>query len=1723
MEVPTPSSPEPTPARPFRKGVWIGALLGLALLLPLLALHIPAVSTSIARWAAGSFNPYAPEAQLTIGRVSGSPFFGMTVTDIQLVSESETWVSIDSLQLGYALADLFRKEIHLRHVRVQGLHVNAREDSSGMLNLLRPFPPDTTAKDTQPFAWTIRVDSLALHRISGQLLFFNPERDSTYRVDHLSVDVAGFVLAPNALPNFSLLHVAGRYVLPGQTDSGEVFADAHLVDGKLHLDSLSLRSPLSFVQAAGSVVLPRAGMAGDSLRLYVHAAPFSFADIAPWVKGLDPSRTLSLDAQLRGTLDDVQATLSARLSDGASVDAEVRYGAAPFILDADVTLSRIDPAFFLPAGSEASGRISAHFTSTLAGDSIQALSGPASLVVSEFKLGALQVDLTQLRTVWTDGQATLRFSSSVPGLTLAGSGSIAPFLDVPEYTLALRPSGLRVEVFAPDLGMTSNVEGNVRIAGRGFDPETMRIAVDVATFSGEFNGLPLTASLSGIVDGSRWNGLLEATLDDATFTSQTRIDWKDDLQVSVSRLRLAGLNVASLLPGQETTDLNLSLTGQVRGTDPAKMSLSAQMIVLPSRYGAYAIDGMELDVTSRNGVVRVLAASELAGGGIEALAIARPFLRTPRITLEYLNFSHLNARRLGGESLPETDLTGRLEGLVEGFDPAEMLAQLVLDVQQGSINDQVLEAGTLRMSVQESEVKGQVSFSLPEGNSLVRFAARPFDSLPSFSISEGRIRGLNVGALADVPDFETDLNLDLTLRGVGFALETLVADADLRVRASRINQGAIEEGNVQISWRDEGGSMEGRLASGAGHIALEGSVAHVRTADTFSYTLQAEASTLNWAPFLARPPSQGTLDARLVVAGKGLYPATLRSEGTLAVQEASWGDVRVSPSNLPFNLRDGIVRIDDLQVASNVLTLQGGGTLALFDSLRSVSRFTVEGEITDVSPLRSVLPDTEFALESGRFSMLVGGEPGTLRAEMRMQTQAIQFTSLRATGVELTGVAELGPDLQVRAAELTSRVDFLSHPQLNVRIAEATAQYWNDQITFDTRLMIDDRRSLEARGTLVQEEQYQVLALETLRIQLDQDRWRLPQPAEIVLGDSIVVRQFVLEAPQQQIIADGILNPRGEQFFGITFENVRIGSVMELIGYRGFDGTLNGMVDLTGPAQSPALRGDVDLTVISFGDPTGDVSITLEYSDLELRPDVTFTHTDGSTLHLAGSIPLDLRLSVRAPEPLTEEELQGSRRTRARAQRERFALTAEETVDQNPLRLSIQADAFDIGWLKPFLDPALIARLDGKLTAAIDVGGTLATPTLGGTAQLRRGRVDIPLLGRYFDAMEADLGFEQDAISLQSFTARSGGTVTGQGTIALEQLAPGPIDIGLRFTNFLAIDNEEFRFRMDGPLQIGGTVDSLDVTGDVRVRSGDIRLTSRASFEDVPLTPEEVLTLESRFGIRVAQRDTVVSELYNAMKLGVTVQLERDTWIRSRSTPEMDIQFMGSLEVTKAPNQELALFGDIEVLPERSRVVQFGRRFDITQGQILFNGPLEEMLIRLNANFTPRNRAREEIATITLGIDGRPLVQNDFTLELSSDPQLDLADIISYIATGRPASQSLQFGGSETSLTDQAAGLALGQLAGFVQGAAQRQLGLDVIEIEQNGFNSTRLTAGKYISNRFFAAVSQPITFNSSAQNSASEGTTVITVEYEFQNWLFGRFVREGSVLRGTLNWQFAY
>jgi translocation and assembly module TamB len=156
-------------------------------------------------------------------------------------------------------------------------------------------------------------------------------------------------------------------------------------------------------------------------------------------------------------------------------------------------------------------------------------------------------------------------------------------------------------------------------------------------------------------------------------------------------------------------------------------------------------------------------------------------------------------------------------------------------------------------------------------------------------------------------------------------------------------------------------------------------------------------------------------------------------------------------------------------------------------------------------------------------------------------------------------------------------------------------------------------------------------------------------------------------------------------------------------------------------------------------------------------------------------------------------------------------------------------------------------------------------------------------------------------------------------------------------------------------MHLDGTTDRPELGGTLTVNRGDFWLSDATSsdiFEPITLSDADLATLQQRFGLRVAATDTVSFDAYETLTIkDLTVQMRRDTWVRSKSNPRLDIQLTGDLDVSKAPFEDALVFGSVSVLPERSRIVQFGQRFDLERGELTFNGAAETPDMSLEASY----------------------------------------------------------------------------------------------------------------------------------------------------------------------------
>ncbi|MDX1645080.1 MAG: translocation/assembly module TamB domain-containing protein, partial [Thermoanaerobaculia bacterium] len=772
-------------------------------------------------------------------------------------------------------------------------------------------------------------------------------------------------------------------------------------------------------------------------------------------------------------------------------------------------------------------------------------------------------------------------------------------------------------------------------------------------------------------------------------------------------------------------------------------------------------------------------------------------------------------------------------------------------------------------------------------------------------------------------------------------------------------------------------------------------------------------------------------------------------------------------------------------------------------------------------PVRPLLGADVLSAREGTVEGRLFGPPGTLRFDVRAAFNSLAYNTYRIADLLAEAQGEFTADRTLQSAEVNASFDYFSVPNVVVERSELRATYADSSVTFESDFQIDERRDARVAGAADLRLGQNQVQVDDFSFRFDDDQWQLLQTASITYSDAYRISNLLLYADSpdltQQIALDGVVDFDGRQSLILTIEDFRINTVADLIGFDGLGGRVNGFIDLTGPAEAPQLSGTLDLDITSSGRDVGTLDLGLSYDSLRLDVDARLAHEAGGTLEAGGGLPIDLRL------------------TTASAQTGQQGLeVATASIADDPVDLYLRTDRFDIGWVEPFLDPAVVNSVEGILEADLGVRGTFQTPELVGEAALSNGLVGMPILGTTYRGIEARVSTQGDQLVIDQARLRSGGgTLNATGRIGLTDLSVGEFDLQLDGERFLAIDNAEYRFVVDTDLALRGTTQEPILNGAADVVSGDIYLVSETVNADalvVELTEEDLQKLEERFGIRITEADTSTFSFYQALEMDIDVSIERDTWVRSRETPTMDIQFTGDLDVSKAPFADPRVFGVIEVVPERSRVEALGKIFGLETGTLTFNGDAFNPRLDITAEYTVPN----DQVVIVLEIDDRPV--DDLRVELRSEnpPGLDQTQIVSYLLFGKPPGETFFLGGGGSGegggLFQQGSQLAIGQLAGFLEGLAGQQLGLDVIEIKTDAFTGeTQLTAGRYFQvpgpcRTFYAAIDQTISTGATGgQGSNIENTnTQVTLECELQQWLLVRLRGPGS-MEVNLRWRYAY
>ena len=304
------------------------------------------------------------------------------------------------------------------------------------------------------------------------------------------------------------------------------------------------------------------------------------------------------------------------------------------------------------------------------------------------------------------------------------------------------------------------------------------------------------------------------------------------------------------------------------------------------------------------------------------------------------------------------------------------------------------------------------------------------------------------------------------------------------------------------------------------------------------------------------------------------------------------------------------------------------------------------------------------------------------------------------------------------------------------------------------------------------------------------------------------------------------------------------------------------------------------------------------------------------------------------------------------------------------------------------------------------------------------------------------------------------------------------MNLQISTSQFKVLDNEFGDMQIDSDVRVTGEVAKPTVTGEIVTRPASPRSgsDSRAAVAE-PLfhrsdsrDPDEVVAGEGP----VAAGDNPQVGIYDAATIDVRLRLPDDLLLRGRDMHasfsrvglgDMNITVGGELQIRKAPGaDEPDLVGAVTVV--RGFYDFQGRRFEVLRdSQIRFSGtrPIDPAL---------QVNAQRIISGVTAIVNIRGTARQP-QVNLSSQPPLDEADVLSLIVFNQPINQLGE--GERLNIAERAGGLAVGYLATPLANSIARALDLDIFEIRATGGENGQpsIAVGQQFGSRLFVSFRQ--------------------------------------------------
>jgi hypothetical protein len=933
--------------------------------------------------------------------------------------------------------------------------------------------------------------------------------------------------------------------------------------------------------------------------------------------------------------------------------------------------------------------------------------------------------------------------------------------------------------------------------------------------------------------------------------------------------------------------------------------------------------------------------------------------------------------------------------------------------------------------------------------------------------------------------------------------------------------------------------LSGRIETSAGLV--DGRVRMDVTDPFRGYVASGSVEDFRVHMLIDGVPDSTVITGEFAVDGAGGTLELLAGSGSLELRDSWVAGLPLEQFVARARASGGRLVLDELELASSVITLSGTGELPLREG-EPDGEIRVEWDARSLAALRPflfgeepIVADTLTVLErqilvmegvdldtlvaSGRVELdgrvhgdaRIRGGVGDLRGEGMVAVEDFVYDGI-SLGLAEGGVALHWQDGGIASVEASAGFEDLAIGDFQFASGRADVAQVGDEGSFDIGLHSEEGEVYEALGSFTRDSVRVEVALEEMRLDLQDVQWSLGEPATVrVEGSRVEVVGFRVMRPQEgdsepvAIQADGVIDLDGESDLSVRVEGVDLERLAQMAQV---DGMPSGFLflDLTvqGPPESPVILGDFEVHDFAYNTSAlSSVTGVFEYhGDRRLRTRVTGVLDEADLLTVDGTFPVDLSFHA-----------------------------VESRLPQEEMDIAVSIERLPAATVLGFLE--VLDEISGMIDADVRLRGTPGDLRPSGNILFTGGSALISEIGIRATGIDTRIQLREDGTLQVNGVVQSRGTARIAGTIDMSDITDPGFALQVTAAGFQAVDRRDMSARVAGDVRLGGSYSAPFVEGSVLVEQGELFLEEFArTAEVIDLTdPAFFDVVDTSFVAGRPAVEAAQNPFIQNLRVDVEMALQNDFWLRSR---EINVEISGDLSVAfDRRDREIVLVGTLE--PVRGTYATFGRQFQVEGGSVDFAGtPGINPALNINAVTRLRRQGGEPLA-IFANVGGT-LMNPRVRLSTDAQPPIAESDLISYLLFGRP---SYALASAETTTLEGALGAGVSRVTGSL--AAQlgtvvgRQIGFDYFNITQaedmgglgtaaglsGTFAHTQIEVGQYLApNLFLAVMLRPLgglQAGSQAQLPGARLEWRFTDTWSMEGFVEDRFAREGASGFGEL------